>query len=79
MSKRRRAKPPPTRIPTRIILPADLAAAEALRVAGGVCDRCGGRPGALLAVEQSGAWGAECFRRDRCDARIRAELRGEGS
>lgn len=56
---------------------ADLAAAEALRVAAGVCSRCETTSPALIAVETDGALVAQCLNPVACRWRLRASLARE--
>ena len=73
--KSRHRRPSRPGQPAGAVLAEDLAAAAALREAGGTCARCGRSPRALVAVEEAGGYRAECVARLRCDRHVRAELR----
>ncbi len=57
---------------------ADIEAAEVLRVAGGVCERCETASPALTVVQLDGRPVARCLNPVACRDRLRASLREVG-
>jgi hypothetical protein len=55
--------------------PGDLAAAEALREAGGVCWRCERHARSAVAVLREGRWVVQCLNPARCRRRIREQMK----